>query len=239
MAHLIADMLPEMRVELPGIPEPILVDALDFTVSDFLSKSELWKYTSPILLDWTTALVFPAMVVGTDIPANTRIVRIDTVKYASGGVNLRKLTFKTRDQLDEIYSDWEVKTGNAALYWTNDGPETPRIIPIATANVNGSIQVRSVIASIEALLAIPDFVMHEYEEDIRVGTLSRLMKMPGKDWTNFAAARAYALSYKAGWMRAKVRAQADSGQPFREASYGGIGGPDTRGKRRNDYGRPW
>lgn len=235
MAHAIANMLPFLRVELPGIPEPILVRGLDDAVSDFISRSEVWKYTSPVLLDWTTALVFPALAAGTDIPAATRIVRIDTVKYASDGVSFTKVLFKTRDQLDNLLPNWEVKTGNTPLYWTNDGPDTPRIIPIATANVLTSIQVRSVVTSLTSLAALPDFIMHEFEDDIKHGALARLMKIPGKDWTNFAAAAAYANLFTAGIKEAKSRANAEYGQPSREMNYGGIG--SNISSNVNDYGR--
>jgi hypothetical protein len=221
MAHAIADMYPFIRAELPGIPEPLLVAATADTVDDFLSKSEIWKYTSPILLDWTTALVFPALAVGTDIPTGTRVVRIDTVKFANDGTSFRSLAFKTRQQLDSIYSDWEVKTASTPDYWTYDGPDTPRIVPAAVADVTGSLQVRSIIAS-QGLATLPEFIMHEYEDDIRMGTLARLMKIPGKDWTNFALASSYASLFRAGHMNAKSRAQADFGQPCRETTYGGL-----------------
>ena len=222
MPHAIDTLYPFLRVELPGIPEPLLVSAVAKTVNDFLRMSEVWKYTTPTLLDWTTALVFPAINVGTEIPAETRATRIDTVKYAPDGVSLREVPFKTRQQLDNIYSDWEVKTGNTPLYWTYDGPGVPRIVPIAVANVLATIQIRTVLGSTESLVNLPDFIMHEFEDTIREGVLARLMKIPGKDWTNLTAAAAYASLFKAGYTKAKSRAQAEFGQPARETSYGGL-----------------
>jgi hypothetical protein len=222
MPQAISVMYPFIRAELPGIPEPLLVAATADAVSDFISKSEVWKYTSPVLLDWTTALLFPAIVPGTDIPADMRVVRFDTVKYASDGVSLREIPFKTRQQLDGLYSDWEVKTGNTPLYWTMDGPDTPRIVPIATANVAGSIQVRSIVSSSSGLATLPDFIMDEYDEELRMGALARLMKIPGKDWTNMNLSAAYSAMFDAAITKAKSRAGADFGQPCRETSYGGI-----------------
>jgi hypothetical protein len=222
MAHPISSLYPFLRVELPGIPEPLLVSAVDKVIDEFLKKSELWKHTSPILLDWETTQTFPTLVAGTDIPTGARVVRIDTVKYASDGVNLLEIPFKTRQQLDGIFSNWEVKTGTAPLYWTYDGPETPRIIPIATANVLGSLQVRSIISSDQTTVVLPDWIVHEYEEVLKVGVLSMLMKIPGKDWTDLASAGAYAMLFKDGINKARSRANADYGQPCRETSYGGI-----------------
>lgn len=224
MAHTIAELYPYIRVELPGIPEPLLVGAVNQTISEFLSKSEMWRYTTPGLLDWTTALGFPALGAGAQLPPNGRLVRVDSVKFADDGVSLRTVPFKTRQQLDEIYSDWEVKTGNAPLYWTNDGPGNPRIIPIADADVTGSLKVRSVVSILtdSPPTALDDWLMHEFEEDFRHGTLARLMKIPGKDWTDLKGASAYALLFKAAIRKAKSRADAEFGQPCRETSYGGL-----------------
>lgn len=211
-----------IRVELPGIPEPILVEGVRKSVQEFFKRSESWRYTVPGLLDWTTALGFPALAAGTEIPVGTRVMRVDEVKYASDGVSLKPITFKTRQQLDGELSNWEVLTGSTPQRWTNDNDYSPRIIPIATANVTGSIKVRVILAPIDTLVVLPDFLYYEFEDDFKNGALARLMKIPGKDWTNFAASSAYASLFRAGYIKAKSRANAEFGQPCRETSYGGL-----------------
>lgn len=211
-----------IRVELPGIPEPILVEGVRKAVQEFFKKSESWRYTVPGLLDWTTTLGFPALAAGTEIPVGTRVMRVDEVKYANDGVSLQPIAFKTRQQLDGELSNWEVLTGSTPLRWTNDNDYSPRIIPIATANVVSSIKVRAIIAPINSLVVLPEFLYYEFEDDFKNGALARLMKIPGKDWTNFAAASAYASLFRAGYIKAKSRANAEFGQPCRETSYGGL-----------------
>ena len=224
MAVTVDQLYNTLRVELPGIPEPVLVEGVLKTVQDFFKRSEAWRHTVDSLLDWTEALVFPALVQASELPANTRVVRVDLVKYGSDGTSLKKVLFRTRQQLDDEYSDWEVKIGSTPLRWTNDGAGAadPRIIPIAVADVLGSLQVRVIVTPDNNLVDLPDFLYFEFEDDFKNGTLARLMKIPGKDWTDFAGASAYASLYKAGWVRAKSRAQAGYGQPSRETSYGGI-----------------
>lgn len=212
-----------VRVEVPGIPEPLLVEGVRKAIQEFFKESEAWRYVIPGVLDWTTALTFPAMAAGTEIPVGTRVTRVDDVKYASDGTSLQKIAFRTPQQLDDEFSNWEVLTGSGPLRWTNDGAgDAPRIVPIATANVTGSLKVRVILAPINALVLLPDFLYYEFEDDFKNGALARLMKIPGKDWTNFAAASAYASLFKAGYVKAKSRANAEYGQPSRETSYGGI-----------------
>lgn len=238
MAQAIDQLHNFLRVELPGIPEPLLADAVRKSIQEFFKKSEAWRHTVPApLLDWTAALVFPALVADdTGIPTGTRLVRIDQVKYASDGVALREIAFRTRQQLDIEFSDWEVKTGTNPLRWTNDAHgDEPRIIPIADADVLASLQCRAIIAPVDSLTDLPDFLFYEYEDDYKNGALARLMKIPGKDWTNFAAASGYASLFKAGWMKARSRANAEYGQPCRTTTYGGIEGRSFSNV--NDYGR--
>lgn len=219
----VSELYNSLRVELPGIPEPLLVDGVLRTLQDFFQRSEAWRHTVPNLKDWTaTTPTFPVLVVGVDIPANTRVSRTDVVKYSSDGISLKEVIFKTRQQLDKELSNWEIKTGNTPVAWINDGPNNPRLIPIANATVTASLQIRVVVSPAAALTDIPDTLFFEFQDHFRNGTLARLMKIPGKDWTNFSASAAYAALFKVGLKEAKSRADAEYGQPCREVMYGGL-----------------
>lgn len=90
MADL-SDLYPSLRIELPGVIEPLLEDEVVKAVQDFLIRSGVWKHTCPALLPWETARTFPVLTVGTDIPENTRVTRLDEVKFASDGTSLKKV----------------------------------------------------------------------------------------------------------------------------------------------------
>lgn len=235
MAHVIQDLYPLIRLEAPGLPEPVLQQEVQDAIDNFLSESEAWKYSIPGLLDWTTAADFPTISAGTEIPTATRVVRYDLVKFASDGSNLKIVPFKTRQQLDKEYPDWEVRTGNTPLAWTMNGVFEPRIIPTASANVLGSLSVRVILGTDRAVGTIPEFILHEFGDFIQYGVLAKVLALPGKDWTNEAAAMKYMAMYNEGVKKAKSRAQADYGQPDRTMSYGGIGGSTYTGY--DDYGQ--
>lgn len=224
MAIAISGQNKKVRIEAPGCPDVIIEDALIDAVQDFFRMSEAWRYTVPTLLDWTTALTFPALTEGVEIPADTRVFRLDVLKYASDGTSLKPVPFSTRQQLDCEYPDWEVRTGNSPQRWTNDaGGNEPRIIPIADADVNGSIQARVILVPLTTATTVEDFFYHEYHDAFRFGALARILKMPGRDWTNPQMAAFYRTQFDIEWKKAKSRAEAEYGQPVnRVMAYGGI-----------------
>ncbi len=94
-----------------------------------------------------------------------------------------------------------------------------------------------IITPTDALTTLPDFLFFEFEDDFRNGTLARLMKIPGKDWTNMSAASGYASLFTAGIMKAKSRAKVEFGQPQLSTSYGGIPSSTSFSPNVNDYGQ--
>jgi hypothetical protein len=209
-----------LRIELPGCPEPVLSEGVLKATQDFFKRSQSYKITtgSP-LADWTEALPFPTVI---DLPDAVRIVRVDTLKYTTDGTSMEIVPFNTRQQLDMTIPNWEVEVGTKPKAWTHDEEIGARIIPIAAADVLASLQMRLVVTPDDTATSVPDFLYYEFEEYIKVGALARLMKIPGKDWTDLRAAGAYAALFEDGIRRAKSRGDADFGQPNREMAYGGI-----------------
>jgi hypothetical protein len=223
MSHtLIADLYPDVRIAAPGVLEPVMRDAVRDAIQEFFLETEVWKHLVPGLLDWTAALSFPALVAGTEIPTGTELVRVDTVKFANDGVSLRKVVFKTMDQLDDIYSDWEIKTATCPVYWTNNGGDAPMLVPAADADVLTSLKLRVVICPDETIAAMDDKFYHRYREAFIAGALASLLKIPGKDWTNASLAAHHLNVFSVAKVKAKSRAGSDGGRPSRETSYGGI-----------------
>lgn len=226
MAIAIRTMLPEVRVELTGIPEPILNAALFRVIRQFFWESEAWKYTYDNGLDWTADTpAAPSPAAGTDIPAKCVVKRVDTIKYGSDGEKWdNRIPFLSRDQLDRDNADWVDETGSSPQSWTHGNDGAAVIIPMTTATVTDGLLIRAVIAPVFTLVTdtLPDFLYYEFEETIKAGVLAQLMKQPGKDWTDLNMATFYAAAHVAGVNKAKSRAQADFGQPKDTMAYGGI-----------------
>ena len=219
----ISGIYPLVRIEAAGVREPLLEYTVFDTVKDFFRDAEIWRYSVPTTLNWTTALPFPALTAGVELPAGTRLHRVDMLKYGSDGQSFRRIHFYTKQQLDDVYSDWETKTGSTPLAYTNDPTgDAPRIIPTATADVNSSLRVRVILVP-DTLTDVPDFLYAEFHDAWRWGALARLLKMPEKDWTNLTLAAFYEKKYDDEVIRAKSRVQSEYGQPVnRTTAYGGL-----------------
>ena len=226
MPVAIETLLPEVRVELPGIAVPILNAALYRVMRQFFWESEAWKYTYDNGLDWTlNTLALPAPTPGTDIPAKCVVKRVDTVMYDAGGTAWdQEVPFKTRDELDRLNRDWYTEVGSTPAYWTHGNDGAALVTPQVAATVTTAFLIRAVIAPVFTVVSdtLPSFLYYEFEEAIKAGVLAQCMKMPGKDWSNTQMALFYGSAYTAGMKQAKSRAQADFGQPKDSMAYGGI-----------------
>ena len=69
----IQTLLPETRMELPGIVTPMVNGALFRVLRQFYWESEAWKYTYDNGTDWllNQLAIYPP-IAGTDIPADRR-----------------------------------------------------------------------------------------------------------------------------------------------------------------------
>jgi len=226
MAVAISTMTPELRTELPNILTPILNAAVYRVIRQFFWESEAWKYTYDNGLDWTlNQLEIPTPVPGVDIPANTIVKRVDTIMYDADGTDWdTEIPFKTRDQLDRSNPDWYTETGSSPKAWTHGNDGAAIIIPQTTATVSTSLLVRAVIAPVftDMTDTLPDSWYYEFEETLKAGVLTQLMKQPGKDWSDPQMAVFYGNIYGIGVLNAKSRAQSDFGQPKDEMAYGGL-----------------
>ncbi len=226
MTVAISTLGPSLRIELPGILEPVLADAIYRVTRQFFWRSEAWKYTYDNGLDWTlNQIALNTPTAATDIPAKCVVKRVDQIKYdADGSAWDTEIPFKTRDQLDRENPDWNTEVGTSPQAWTHGNDGAALIIPQVAATVTTALLVRAIIAPVFTVLTdtLPDFLFYEHEELLKAGVFAQLMKQPGKDWTDANMAGFYLTQYENGIKAAKSRAEADFGQPKDTMSYGGL-----------------
>lgn len=228
-----SDIYWPVRAELPGVPLPLLYNHYAEAVREFIAKSHAWQYSCPNALDLAASTAWPTLVAGTDIPTNTYVVEPVNLKWSDG----TDIPFRTRDQLDEIDPDWEQETATKPDYWTITAPGAWRVYPLLSASVTDELYLRVALAPTVAGGVVPEELANEFRETWEKGALARLLKIPGKDWTNPVAAQVYKQSYDEEIAMAKSRAAADYGRPHRFVRYGGLAIGTGRGRVRDDYGR--
>jgi hypothetical protein len=84
---------------------------------------------------------------------------------------------------------------------------------------------------------IPSYLANEYQGAWANGALARLLKIPGKDWTNIALAGEYFQLFEDDIRMAKSRAAAEYGRPNRTTVYGGISIGRAKKSTAGDYGQ--
>lgn len=229
-----ADLYWQVRAELPGVPLPLLNAHYAEAVREFFHRSLAWQYNVPDLLDLNASTAFPTVTAGTHIPASTYVVQPVRIKWSDGS----DVPFKTRDQMDDIDTNWEDTEGSTVDYWTITSPGNFRVYPLLTANQTEVIRLRVAIAPLTTATSIADALAYEFKESWKNGTLARLLKVPGKDWTNERLAASYMAMFDTDIKNAKSRAGADFGRPKRVVEYGGLSiGGSNRYRDDGDYGR--
>ncbi len=236
------DLFWQVRTELPGVPEPTLFMMYAAAVREHLRRSHGWQVQAG-LVTWTFTDDFPDAT--SAVPANTVIVQPVQVKWNNGAL----IPFKTRQELDELDGDWEQRetAGQQPDYWTVSAPGEFLMYPTTTTTVTNAAELRLAVvptlptAAADGRTGVPEELALEYSEDWAHGALAKLMKIPGKDWTNLQLAGSYGQIFEDDIKIAKGRAGADFGRPRRRVRYGGLGisGSAQRRTRRvnDDYGQ--
>ena len=75
------------------------------------------------------------------------------------------------------------------------------------------------------LTACDDGVMSDYREAIINGALFRLLRMPSKDWTDYAGAQVYGSLFNEGLVYAERKARQGDVRVSRKVAYGGVHKP--------------
>ena len=202
---------PFISIEVPGCPNPVMDSAAALTVRDFLRRTESWRQT--LIADWESPVDLGADPV-------VRVLRIyDRLQKC-------EVPFYTDEQLRDHGMAWN-EPGSNPLAWTLDDEATPRIHPAPAAGGEAS----RTVARLEVLVSrnvagttfnLPQALWDRYEDAFRSGTMSRLMKIPGRDWTDVQRAGAYGAAYEAAVAQATSRATAGFGRPTRTVRYGGY-----------------
>lgn len=166
--------------ELPGCPIAMLDLNLRETARDFCNTTSVWRESlAPISLIGGQAQY--AMVA----PANSEVLRVTSVTVK--GV----LLWVDEHDADCKYNKYEPPFTLSAdmAQITLDPPEVP------AGSVVNEMVVIAALKPTNSAATLPDFLLKQYSEAIRFGTLSRLMRMAKKPWTD----RELAFNYESRW----------------------------------------
>lgn len=159
--------------EFPNCPVFTIERTIREAATEFFERSMTW-----IVQQDAATLPKGVETYDLDLPTNTRLVVVGSVKYGS-----KELTGMHRDDMDRTPTDWTKVTGSPMVYLYNDEASI-RLYPIPDATSTDQMNVRFAVTPTRDATEMPDILGERYYEAILYGARFRLAKMPGNPWTN-------------------------------------------------------
>lgn len=208
----IETLYPGVLASAPSVPEVLLDRALLETARDFCRRTRyLRTQLDPI------SLVADTSSYALTLPTDTALVDIIGVT-----LNGSELTPKTVEQLRRADPDWEAATGTPDYYF-REGSADIRLVGTPQADDADALVVRVALMPTLSAATIDDVLTDDHGEELVNGALFRLLKIPGKAWTDKGAADYYGALYESRIGEATHVADADRTMNVRRrVRYGGY-----------------
>lgn len=191
----ISALLPEILPDVPGVPDPVAIQAIRQSCIEFCVETHAWdEIQDPI------NLIDGVNLYDIDVPAGARVVTVKNIFMTNS--ELRPVSMV---ELQTVMPNWQTATGSLPAYYNTTGDlGTVRVYPTPSQSNGAQITVRAVYAPTLATLSVPDAVINRYLEPIMSGALHRLMMAPGKGWSNPQLAVYHKAQFDDGVVRAKI-----------------------------------
>ena len=226
MATLYESLLPEIIPMVPGCPDTLIENNIRAAVIELCEKAAVLQAE----LDPITT-VAGAYEYDLEPPSGTVVHKIMWVVH--DGKDIEPISTSLLEQRKQNWRDadnrgtpeYYVKTSQS-LFW---------MVPVPNVTKASSTIVRAQLKPTQTSTAADDELMSDYRDTSVNGALFRLLRLPSKDWTDFAGAQVYSSLFNEGITQADRRARNADVGIARKVAYGGIYTPFSQ--RRNRYGR--
>lgn len=224
MAISYETLLPEVLPMVAGCSDALAENAIRSAAIEFCERTSAYQ----LELDAITTI---SNIYEYDLepPTGTTVHKILWVTH--DGQDLEPLTTTL---LEQRVPRWRTDNG-LPVYFVKPTASLIWLVPIPSAKVVNSTIIRAVLKPTHTSTTCDESIMDEYRDAIVNGALFRLLRIPGKDWSDLQGAQLYSILFESVVVTAERRGrQADEGVA-RRVVYGGVGGFGSR--RRNRYGR--
>lgn len=245
MSRSIIDLMPDIRIAAPGVPEFVGLYCLTRALGEFLDRSEAWRQwieEPRALADVTEGLVAWPNHLDDDSKRWARIKRVDMLRYFVEddieNEDGEEIPFMTEHQLQRRDWHWRDREGGRPLYYTrNDETDgfqhVIRLYPRPLADALGEVRARVVVVTDTVanfdmnafdgqIPELPDRVFYPFRYGIVCGALAQLLMMSGKDWADPKMAAAHQANFENCIVMAQSRADRDYNNAALAVQYGGL-----------------
>lgn len=170
--------------ELPGVPDPMLVSALNNAAIQLCQKAGVWRDTQ------TITLIANEPTCDFDLPPSSRLRAIEAIKYAG-----LEIFPKSPTELDYLLPGWQAQVGGPSYYYavsTDGDPLAIALVPMPGPDQAGkTIVVEASFVPLQNSQTFDSELLERYSDCIANGAKSALMRMPKKPWTDKESAADY------------------------------------------------
>ena len=212
-------LLPEILPMVIGCPDNLIINSIRRAVIELCEKAGVYqKELDPI------NTVSGTYEYDLEPPTGTVVHKILWVTHK--GEALEPLTTSL---FEERQPKWRDDSGTTK-YFVKQGQQFVWLVPVPDTTLTSSTILRAELRPKDTSTACDSEVMSDYRDQILNGTLFRLLRVPGRDWTDFASAQVYASLFQEGLIYAERRARSADTPIGRKVIYGGLYSRKATGK---------
>lgn len=199
----ITEFLTHVITYVPGCSEPLALQQIRDVCIDFCSKTSIWQETLDsidVAANTREYLVQP--------PLNSQILSIAGAWYKRRPIGILNADSSqlVPEQLASGFAGEQTAPGepNTVLYSLVDKSIT--VNPVPASDLTAAITLRVVLRPTRTATTVPDFLLTDYEYAIAQGAISRITRIPGQTFTDFATSALTEREYISARNQAMVRA---------------------------------
>ena len=211
MATSYESLIPEIIPIVPACPDSLIHQHIRSTVIDLCERSFIYqKELDPIT---TVASIYEY---DFDAPSGTVVHKIEWAVYDGDA-----LEPATSGLLEQRKPDWRTTTGTPE-YILKQNQTSFIIAPIPASGKTEGLILRVALKPTHTSTSCDSTVMSDNRDAIVNGTLSRLLRIPAKEWSDINSASVYHGFYIESLATAEKRARLGDTAVAGKVNYGGI-----------------
>ena len=211
MATTYESLIPEIIPIVPACPDNLIYQHIRATVIDLCERSSIYQKELDPITSVTSIYEYDF-----DAPSGTVVHKIIWAIYDGDA-----LEPVTSGLLEQRKPDWRDNTGTPE-YILKQTQTAFWIVPVPSSSVTNGLILRVALKPTHTSTSCDSTVMSDNRDAIVNGTLSRLLRIPAKEWSDFNAAGIYTSLYAEGTTVAEKRARLGDTAVAGKVNYGGI-----------------
>ena len=166
--------LPEVMPDLPGCPEPMVINAIRNAAIEFCERSWAWR----VDLDPIDAIANQA-VYDLSPPNSSVVCHVIYVDFMG-----KQLFPATPDQLNDIWRGWRTVKNVQPTYFFLPDQRTIQLVAAPSAATVAAVNMTVALKPTRTSKGLETVVYEEYAEGIAHGAKARLNAQINKEWTD-------------------------------------------------------